>query len=77
MKVKTVDIHRMTVAQAKGFLLQLFNKLEPGIEEVVVIHGFNNGTALKELVFNEFKHPKIKSKHPALNSGRTRIFIKK
>lgn len=76
MKVKTVDIHSMTVMQAKGFLLQTFNKLEPGTQEVVVIHGFNNGTSLKELVLHEFKHPKIQSKHPSLNSGRTRIFIK-
>lgn len=77
MKVKQVDIHYMTVMQAKSFLLQLFNKLEPNIEEVVVIHGFNKGTALKDLVLNEFKHPKIQSKYPALNSGRTRIFIKR
>lgn len=76
VRVKTVDIHSMTVMQAKSFLLQTFNKLEPGIEEVIVIHGFNQGTSLKELVLHEFKHPKIQSKYPSLNSGRTRIFIK-
>ena len=59
VRVKTVDIHSMTVMQAKSFLLQTFNKLEPGIEEVIVIHGFNQGTSLKELVLHEFKHPKI------------------
>ena len=72
VRVKTVDIHSMTVMQAKSFLLQTFNKLEPGIEEVIV----NQGTSLKELVLHEFKHPKIQSKYPSLNSGRTRIFIK-
>ena len=67
----------MNIIQAKSYLLQLFNKLDSNIEEVVIIHGFNKGTTLKNFVLNEFKHPKIKSKHPALNSGRTRIFIKR
>lgn len=75
-QTKTIDIHRMTIVQAKSFLITTFNKLESDVGEVVIVHGFNNGTALKELVLNEFKHPKIQSKHPALNSGRTRIFIK-
>lgn len=75
-KIKEVDIHMMTTTQAKSHLLQIFNKLEPNINEVIIVHGFNNGTALKEMVLNEFKHPRIKSKYPALNSGRTRIFIK-
>lgn len=75
-KVKEIDIHMMTVTQAKSYLLQVFNKLDSNITEVVVIHGFNNGTVLKEMIVNEFKHPKIQAKYPALNSGRTRIFIK-
>ncbi len=74
--IKEIDIHMMTTMQAKSHLLQIFNQLEPNINEIVIIHGFNNGTALKEMVLTEFKHPRIKSKHPALNSGRTRIFVK-
>ena len=74
--VVTVDLHTMTVTQAQAHLTARINRLPSKIKEVVVIHGYNGGTALQKMVRKDFKHPKVKRKILSLNPGITSFLLK-
>ena len=76
-KIVTVDIHGMTADDAKSQLQKLLTRLGPKTEELLVIHGYNSGQRLKDMVQRELKHPRIQSKLLSLNPGQTRILLKK
>ena len=46
-------------------------------EELLVIHGYNSGQKLRDMVRGRLKHPRIQSKLLSLNPGQTRILLKK
>ena len=75
--VVTVDLHAMTVtqAQAQAHLTARINRLPSKIKEVVVIHGYNGGTALQKMVRKDFKHPRVKRKILSLNPGITSLLL--
>jgi DNA-nicking Smr family endonuclease len=75
-RVMTVDIHGMASSDAKRQLQQLLTRLPPTTEELLVIHGYNGGTVLMNMVRGELKHPRIQSKILSLNAGQTRILLK-
>lgn len=66
-----IDIHGMTVRQAELELTKYLSLLNDDIEEVVVIHGFNKGSALLQFVRREFRHPKIYKVSFTDNYGET------
>lgn len=72
-----VDIHGMTQEQAKKRLEQLLNRADPSLEELVVIHGHNGGTALRDMVRERLHHRRIAAKLLSLNPGVTRLLLKK
>jgi len=47
-----IDVHGLSVPEARKMLKNLIAVLPVGIE-LIVIHGFNHGTALKQLVHSE------------------------
>ena len=71
-----VDIHGLTADDARRQLEQFLSRVAPSITEVVVIHGYNGGQVLMNMVRNQLKHPRIASKMISLNSGQTRILLK-
>lgn len=75
-RVMTVDIHGMTAADAKGQLQKLLSRIGPKTEELVIVHGYNGGQVLRDMVRKELKHPRIQSKLLSLNAGQTRILLK-
>ena len=76
-RVVTADIHGMTADDAKRQLEQLLGRLSPQTEELLVIHGYNGGQKLRDMVRGRLKHPRIQSKLLSLNPGQTRILLKK
>lgn len=72
-----VDLHGLTVEDAKRRLEHLLSNLGPEVEEVRVIHGYNTGQALRDMVRLRLKHPRIASKLVSLNPGETRLILKK
>lgn len=74
--VMSVDLHGMYLADAESLLLSWLNQPHSGVTELRVIHGSNRGTALRDMLRNDFHHSKIKSKLPALNPGETRFILK-
>lgn len=71
-----VDIHGMTVAEAKRELTSLLTKCDKATHEIDVIHGCHGGTALLNFVRKEFSHPRLVKRILSLNNGMTTLVIK-
>ncbi|MDD5953563.1 MAG: Smr/MutS family protein [Oscillospiraceae bacterium] len=76
-QIVTADIHGMTSEDAKSQLQKLLSRVPDVTEELLVIHGYNGGQVLRDMVRGELKHPRIRSKLLSLNAGQTRILLKK
>lgn len=76
-KVVRVDIHSMEKAAAKRKLENLLRITPKDVGEIVVVHGYNSGTVLRDMVRCELKHSRILDKMPSVvNPGITTIFLK-
>lgn len=75
-KTIEIDIHGLTADDAKRRLEHLLSHAGPGIAEVRVIHGYNSGQTLREMVRHRLKHPRIQSKLVTLNPGETRLLLR-
>lgn len=71
-----VDIHGMTVMEAKKELTNLITKCDKATKEIDVIHGYQGGQALLNLVRKELKHPRLARRILSLNQGVTTLVIK-
>lgn len=71
-----MNIHGMTAEEAKRGLEQLLNRADAKITEIRVIHGYNSGQALRDMVRLRLKHPRIAAKLVCLIPGETRILLK-
>lgn len=71
-----VDLHGMTERDAKTRLEHLLSSAPPGVTEVRVIHGYNSGQALRDMVRLRLKHPRIQAKLLTLNPGETRLLLR-
>lgn len=70
-----VDLHGLTVEDAKFRLEHFLSHVPAGVTEVRVIHGCNRGQALRDMVRLRLRHPRIASKLLTLNPGETRLLL--
>ncbi len=76
-KIIFVDMHGMKAKVAKKFLNNLISLNTEGYD-MCIIHGYNHGTAIKEIVYNELSNDRIKEKKVYENNlGRTYLKIAK
>ena len=75
-KTAEIDLHGLTVADAKYRLEHFLSNASPELTEVRVIHGCNRGQALRDMVRLHLKHPRISAKLLTLNPGETRLLLK-
>ena len=74
----SIDIHGLYVDDALQNLRELVSKAPNTIEKIIVIHGYNNGTALQEAVRRRMHSPRIQEIAPRFgNEGETVIWLKK
>lgn len=74
-QIITIDIHNHTVSDAKQ-KLQIAVKIAPSeTKEIVVIHGYHNGTALRDMVRNDFRSKRVARKYLSLNPGITSLIL--
>lgn len=64
-----VDLHGMDVKFAKGYLKEIIEYTKE--KELVVIHGYNSGDKVMNMVQKQFIHKKLKRKIKGLNKGIT------
>ncbi len=71
-----VDLHQLLVDEAKILLIQQLDMLPTNIKEVKVIHGFNHGNALLDMLKKDFKHKRISQRYRGMNKGITIFYLK-
>ena len=72
-----LDIHGMTRYQAKVYLDSQIKKAKSDIYRIRVIHGYQGGTQLRDLVRREYaKHPRIIRIEIGLNQGSTDLILR-
>ncbi|MEN8077552.1 Smr/MutS family protein [Clostridioides difficile] len=74
-EVKIIDLHGMSKEEALNYLDNTIKYIDSNIKELIVIHGYKNGSILLNMVRKEFKHDKIKRKTLWLNNGITSLLI--
>jgi len=70
-----VDLHGLTVKKAQRMLTNLIAIDREGYD-ILAIHGFNHGTAIKNMISEDLKSARIAGKKsPSHNPGQTIISI--
>ena len=72
----TLDLHGMRVEDARFRLTHYLTHAPQEVKEILVIHGFNGGTDLRDMIREDFSHPRIQSILKALTDGQTRLILK-
>ncbi len=72
----TVDVHGLKCFQAKRFINNIINLIQV-MFKLVVIHGYNHGTAIKDMLSNDFsnEHVMFQTVDPN-NKGVTYMLIR-
>ena len=73
----TVDLHGVYERDARDLLAGWLNTAPASVTELRVIHGYQRGTALRDMLRSGFSHPRVKAVLPSLNPGETRLVLKK
>jgi len=75
---KTIDVHGLTSEQAKRLIEFEIRKAPQNAEKILIIHGCNNGTVLRDMVRKELNSPRIREIMPCFaNDGESTIYLKK
>lgn len=73
-----INIHGRYVEDALEELHDFVSAAPKGIEKIVVVHGYNNGTALQEAVRRRLHHPRIQEVTANFgNDGESIIWLKR
>lgn len=57
-----VDLHGLTVAQAKRLLNNIIAMIRCPFS-LEIIHGYHHGTAIRDMIYQDLDNPKITSRH--------------
>lgn len=74
--VATADLHGVYQQDAKDLLSGWLSTAPKTVRELRVIHGYQRGTALRDMLRGEFSHPRVKAVLSTLNPGETRLLLK-
>lgn len=70
-----VDVHGMKCIQAKKFINNIINVVRI-VFRLIIIHGYNHGTAIKDMLSQNFCNIHVSEKHlDPYNQGVTRMLI--
>ena len=83
MKVTTgiveIDLHGMRVEVALRTVMRAVQKVPSSVYRIRVIHGYNSGTALREMIGDEFSYgrvPKVIRIEQGSNPGITELVLR-
>lgn len=72
-----VDVHGMNQYQARLKIQSVLRKSNQSVYIVRIIHGYHNGTVLRDMLRKEFRsHPKIKRIELSMNQGITDLILR-
>lgn len=72
-----IDVHGKNQYQTKIMLDSALRKSNPGTYRIRVIHGFNRGTELRDMIRRDYSaHPKVRRITEGANSGVTELILR-
>ena len=71
-----IDLHNMTVNDAKRVLERTVMAAPATVKEVLVIHGYRRGTEMLNMVRQRFKCHRVDRKILTMNQGITILILK-
>ncbi|MBO4882839.1 MAG: Smr/MutS family protein [Lachnospiraceae bacterium] len=72
-----IDLHGMRADEAERVLEKAVKDAGSGTYQIQAIHGFNRGTALRDMIYDSFKYNnKVKRVIPGENQGITILVLK-
>lgn len=73
-----IDLHGMNKYQAKLYIDSQLKKAKGSVYRIRIIHGYNRGTELKQLIQKEYgkNHPRVLRVERGLNPGEGDLILK-
>ena len=73
MNERVIDVHGMTIDIAKREIEKFIAACDPSVKQVVVVHGYHRGDALRQMIQspNGIRSKRIKRKRMTMNQGET------
>ena len=69
------DVHGMKCSQARRFINNIINTVRVAFQ-LIIIHGYNHGTAIKDMLAENFSNTHITEQHlDPYNQGVTHMLI--
>lgn len=73
-KIYELDVHGLTLEEAKAEILHTLNKIDVFIKGVLITHGYHKGTVLKNYIRNVLSHNNVYKK-VNIDASRTLLLI--
>ena len=75
--IATIDLHGMFREDAIKAIDKALKSADSGTYQIKLIHGYNRGTSLKDMIFDEYRyHPKVMRVQPGDNLGTTILVLR-
>lgn len=75
--IMTVDLHGLFQDDAIKVVDRVLKNADDSTYQIKLIHGYNRGTNLKNMIIDEYKyHPKVKRIQPGNNLGITILILR-
>ena len=72
-----IDLHGMRIYEAEKTLEKAVASAGPGTYRIQVIHGYNRGTGLRDMIYDSFRYnEKVKRIIPGENPGITELVLR-
>lgn len=72
-----IDVHQMNRLQAKNYINAQLKKVPKDIYVLRVVHGYNSGTKLRDMIRKEYKNnPKVIRMELSMNPGVTDLILR-
>ncbi len=75
-KYHELDLHGKTIQDAYSELIYAINSLDLSYKSILVVHGFHQGTVLKDYIREKFAHDGVVEK-VNIDAGRTLLKLKR
>lgn len=75
--IVTIDLHGLYREDAISIIDKELDLATAGTYQIRLIHGYNRGTALKNMIYNEYRHhPKVVKIKPGDDYGTTILVLR-
>lgn len=73
-KIKELDVHGLTLEEAKAEIVHCFTLLDVNDKGLLITHGYHRGRVLKNYIRNDLKHKNILKKIN-VDASRTLLLV--